>query len=155
MELKLIKAEESRLADCCEVFLASEIYEQYFKEGNRLERSLRTAMQKEELYLAEDEAGSIAGAMRVVMRGFCGLYPYLSLIGVKECFRGKRVGSYLMDQYEAMALQSGAKRATLMVSDFNKGAQTFYRNRGYWLLGTLKDAVKPGIGELVMVKEME
>jgi ribosomal protein S18 acetylase RimI-like enzyme len=155
MELRLIKAEEGRLTDCCKVFLASEIYERYFKEGNRLERSLRTAIEKEELFLAEDEAGSIAGVMRIVMRGFCGLYPYLSLIGVKESFRGKRVGSYLMDQYEAMAQRSGATRVTLMVSDFNKGAQIFYHNRGYWLLGTLKDAVKPGIGELVMVKEME
>lgn len=42
-----------------------------------------------------------------------------------------------------------------MVSDFNQGAQAFYRSRGYWLLGSLPDAVKPGIGELVMVKDLQ
>jgi len=50
---------------------------------------------------------------------------------------------------------AGARRVTLMVSDFNQGAQAFYRSRGYWLLGSLPDAVKPGIGELVMVKDLQ
>lgn len=154
MELKLEKADENRLPACREVFLASEIYERYFKGEGRLERSLRAAAEKGELFLAVTGTGEVAGAMRVVMRGFCGLYPYLSLIGVRECFRGRRVGRYLMDRFEEMARQSGAKRVTLMVSDFNAGAQAFYRARGYRLLGTLEDAVKPGIAELVMVKDV-
>lgn len=154
MELTLVKAEESQLKACREVFLESEIYDRYFKEEGRLERSLTAAAKQGELYLAVTADGTIAGAMKVAVRGFCGLYPYLSLIGVKKCFRGERVGSYLMDRLEEMARQSGAKRVTLMVSDFNTGAQSFYRSRGYWLLGTLKDAVKPGIGELVLVKEL-
>ena len=54
-----------------------------------------------------------------------------------------------------MALRAGARRVTLMVSDFNQRAQAFYRSRGYWLLGSLPDAVKPGIGELVMVKDLQ
>ena len=61
----------------------------------------------------------------------------------------------LMEQLEEMARASGASRVTLMVSDFNQGAQAFYRSRGYWLLGSLPDAVKPGIGELVMVKDLQ
>ena len=93
--------------------------------------------------------------MRVVMTGFCGLYPYLSLIGVRDTFRGQGVGSFLMEHLEDMALRAGARRVTLMVSDFNQGAQAFYRSRGYWLLGSLPDAVKPGIGELVMVKDLQ
>jgi ribosomal protein S18 acetylase RimI-like enzyme len=155
MKLTLEKADESRLADCRKVFLASEIYDRYFKGEDRLERSLRTAAEKGELYLATAEDGrTVAGAMRVVMRGFCGLYPYLSLIGVKKDFRGERVGSFLMDRLEEMSRKSGAKRVTLMVSDFNTGAQAFYRGRGYRLLGTLPDAVKPGIDELILMKNL-
>lgn len=44
---------------------------------------------------------------------------------------------------------------TLMVSDFNESAQQFYQARGYWRLGVLRDAVKPGIDEFVMVKDLE
>ena len=117
--------------------------------------SLRRAVAQGELYLAVSEDGELAGAMRVVMTGFCGLYPYLSLIGVRDTFRGQGVGSFLMEHLEDMALRAGARRVTLMVSDFNQGAQAFYRSRGYWLLGSLPDAVKPGIGELVMVKDLQ
>ena len=154
MQLHLRKAVQADLAACVPVFWDSDIYERYFKGDGRLERSLATAVEWGELHLAVTEDGEIAGAMRVMPRGFCGLYPYLSLIGVKSSFRGHRVGAWLMDQLEAMALDSGARRVTLMVSDFNTGAQRFYRGLGYWCLGTLPDAAKAGIGELVMVKDL-
>lgn len=154
MTLRLEKADESHLQDCRAVFFGSEIYDRYFAEGDRLARVLRGAAEAGELYMALDESGAVVGAMRVVMRGFCGLYPYLSLIGVKQGRRGEHAGSFLMDGLEEMARASGARRVALMVSDFNSGAQAFYRGRGYWLLGTLKDAVKPGINELVMIKEL-
>ncbi|MPM88625.1 hypothetical protein SDC9_135729 [bioreactor metagenome] len=92
--------------------------------------------------------------MRVATRGFCGLYPYLSLIGVKSGRRGAGIGRFLMSELETLARQSGATRVTLMVSDFNAGAQAFYRALGYWQLGLLPDAAKPGIDELVMVKDL-
>lgn len=154
MTLHMEKADGSHISACCEVFSDSEIYERYFREDDRLNRSLRMAAEKGELYIALNETGEIVGTMRVVMRGFCGLYPYLALIGVKSGHRGERIGSFLMDNLEELARRSGAKRVTLMVSDFNMAAQTFYNGRGYWLLGTLPGAVKPEIGELVMIKEV-
>ena len=154
MEWQLKKAVREDLEACLPVFQDSAIYERYFKGEGRLERSLATAVERGELHLAVTETGEIAGAMRVVPWGFCGLYPYLSLIGVRASFRGQGVGGWLMDRLEEMARTSGARRVTLMVSDFNGGAQRFYRARGYWHLGTLPDAAKPGIGELVMVKDL-
>ena len=154
MELELHKAEWKDLEECLQVFQNSSIYERYFKGGGPLARSLSAAVERGELHLAVTQAGEIAGAMRVVPGGFCGLYPYLSLIGVRADFRGRQVGAWLMDQLEAMARTSGARRVTLMVSDFNQGAQHFYQTRGYWCLGTLPSAAKPGIAELVMVKDL-
>lgn len=136
-----------------ELLQNSSIYERYFQDRSRLERSLRQAMDRGELYLAMD-GGEPIGIMRVVMTGFCGLYPYLNLISVKDTRRGQGVGRFLMDRLEEMARQAGAKRVALMVSDFNQGAQAFYQKRGYWLLGTLPEAVKPGIAELVMIKDL-
>lgn len=154
MKLTLQKAEESRLAEYLEIFRGSEIYERYFRGGSRLENTMRDAMRTGELYAAVTGEGEAAGVMRVAPRGFCGLYPYLGLLGVGQSFRGRGVGSFLMDRLEEMARQSGAKRVTLMVSDFNTGARAFYRRRGYRRLGTLADAVKPGIAELVMVLDL-
>lgn len=154
MKLELRKGTEQDVEACLPVFLDSAIYERYFRGDDRLERSPRGAAGRGELYLAVTEQGEIAGAMRVVLRGFCGLYPYLSLLGVKASFRGRQVGSWLMEQLEEMARASGASRVALMVSDFNTGAQKFYAGRGYWTLGSLPDAAKPGITELVLIKEV-
>ena len=154
MQLHLEVAVEAQIAQCVPVFYGSEIYERYFKEEGRMERVLRAGAERRDLYLAVTDGGEIAGAMRIDPRGFCGLYAYLSLIGVRDAFRGRRVGAFLMDQFEARARQAGGARAALMVSDFNTGAQAFYRARGYWLLGTLPQAARPDIDELVMLKDL-
>ena len=60
-----------------------------------------------------------------------------------------------MEHLERLAREAGSRRVTLMVSDFNESAQQFYQARGYWRLGVLRDAVKPGIAEFVMVKDLE
>lgn len=59
-----------------------------------------------------------------------------------------------MEALERMARQAGAQRVTLMVSDFNTPAQAFYQKRGCWQLGTIPNAVRPGIDELVTIKEL-
>ncbi len=144
----------TQLPEGCEaIFRNSDIYIRYFQDG-RLERSLKAAAEKGELYIAYDDSGKPVGAMKVVLRGFCGLYPYLSLIGVHADCRGMGVGKFLMDQLERMTRDSGAKRVTLMVSDFNDGAQRFYKRLGYYELGRLPDAAKEGITELLMVKDL-
>ncbi|MEG1857517.1 MAG: GNAT family N-acetyltransferase [Pseudoflavonifractor sp.] len=154
MELVLTKGGGDRLEDCRAVFLDSEIYARYFADDGRLERSLKNAADKGELYLALTATGEIAGAMRVAMSGFCGLYPYLALIGTRSDFRGKGVGRFLLDALERMAREGGYRRVTLMVSDFNLGAKALYEARGYRVLGEIPDAAKPGIGEFVMIKDL-
>lgn len=154
MQLTLEQAGAEHAERCVEIFRNSLIYERYFQETGRLESSLRRAADLGELYLALNGAGEYAGAMRVSLRGFCGLYPYLNLIGVRETFRGCGVGSFLLGHFERMSMESGSRRVTLMVSDFNLNAKNFYQAHGYWILGTLPDAVKAGIAESVMVKDL-
>lgn len=154
MELTLVRGGVDRLEECRTVFLDSAVYERYFAGDDRLERSLRTAAERGELYFALTASGEIAGAMRVSLTGFCGLYPYLALIGTKGSFRGRGVGRFLMDELERMARETGKRRTVLMVSDFNQSAQAFYRSLGYWPLGLIPDAAKEGIGEYVMLKDM-
>lgn len=154
MALYLKKCGSTVPEGCEDIFQNSAIYTRYFQDG-RLNRSLERAAQAGELYLACDEDGRALGAMKVVLRGFCGLYPYLGLIGVHADSRGKGVGRFLMEELERLSLESGAKRVTLMVSDFNEGGQRFYERLGYWKLGELPNASKEGITELVMVKDLK
>ena len=153
MALYLQKCGPELPEGCEDIFRNSAIYTRYFQDG-RLARSLANAAKAGELYFACDEQGKLLGAMKVSMRGFCGLYPYLGLIGVHADSRGLGVGRFLMEQLEAMARESGARRVTLMVSDFNEGGQRFYQRLGYWKLGEIPDAAKEGITELVMVKDL-
>lgn len=153
MALRLEKCPTQVPADCEDIFRNSAIYTRYFQDG-RLARSLARAAGNGELYLAYDETDRLLGAMKVSLRGFCGLYPYLGLIGVHADSRGMGVGTFLMEQLERITLESGAKRVTLMVSDFNTGGQRFYQRLGYRKLGELPDAAKEGITELIMIKDL-
>ena len=40
------------------------------------------------------------------------------------------------------------------MSDFNGHARDFYHSLGYWELGVIPDATKPGIAEHVMLKDL-
>lgn len=154
MALHLVKCPAELPAGVVEIFDNSAIHERYFSDG-RLNNILPRAAAAGELYLALDENDRPVGAMRVSMRGFCGLYPYLSLIGVHAESRGCGAGAFLMGELERLAKEFGAKRVTLMVSDFNTGGIRFYERLGYWKLGELPDAAKQGITELVMVKDIK
>lgn len=154
MRLTLARGGRDRLAECAAVFAGSEIHARYFAGEDRLQRALCTAVRRGELWLALTDAGEVAGVMRVVPGGFCGLCPYLALLGTKPGLRGQGVGHFLMARLEQMALDAGQRRVCLMVSDFNTKGRAFYESLGYWTLGLLPDAAKPGIGEYVMLKDL-
>ena len=138
-----------------DVFRGSAIWDRYFAGGGRLQRSLETALGRGELWCAHTPDGAVAGVMRVVPRGFCGLYHYLSLIGTALSARGAGAGRFLMGEFERMARADGCRRTSLLVSGFNESALGFYRALGYWELGIIPDAVKPGISERVLLKDLE
>ena len=133
------------------IFRDSMIQERYFADSDKLHHSLETGAKNGELYLGVLD-GMPVGAMRVDMRGFCGLYPYIKLLGVAPAYRSQGIGTFMLEKAEQMARDSGAKKITLMVSDFNIRAQKAYERRGYELLGTIRNAVKDDIDELLMIK---
>ncbi|MFR1786079.1 MAG: N-acetyltransferase family protein [Ruthenibacterium lactatiformans] len=152
MELICRAAAQADLPACCNVFADSEIYERYFSAPGALARSLENALNAGELYVACGSAGEVLGVMRVRAKGFCGLYPYLALIGAAPRARGRGVGHFC-SRVQAMARVQGAGRVALMVSDFNE-RRNLYRSLGYWELGRLPDAVRKGISELVLIKDL-
>lgn len=151
----LAPGSRERLAEYAGIFRGSAVWDRYFRTGGRLQQSLEKAAGRGELWCAHTPDGALVGVMRVVPWGFCGLYHYLSLIGTAPPARGTGAGCFLMGEFERMARADGCRRTSLLVSDFNASAMEFYRALGYWELGSIPDAVRPGIAERVLLKDLE
>ncbi|MFQ8831793.1 MAG: N-acetyltransferase family protein [Ruthenibacterium lactatiformans] len=132
MELICRAAAQADLPACCNVFADSEIYERYFSAPGALARSLENALNAGELYVACGSAGEVLGVMRIRAKGFCGLYPYLALIGAAPRARGRGGGPFLLAEFEATARVQGAGRGALMVSDFNERRPCIPSAIGNW-----------------------
>ena len=94
MNVRITKADESRLRACHEVFLDSALYDHYFSQEGRLDRQLSTAISRGELWIALTSQDEVAGCMWMEPDGFFGAFPYLALLGVKKSFRGMGVGTH-------------------------------------------------------------
>ncbi|MGE7624780.1 GNAT family N-acetyltransferase [Viridibacillus sp. NPDC096237] len=68
---------------------------------------------------------------------------------ISEEFRGKGIGSELLDKTEKLAIDKGAEKALLTTYDFQ--ARSFYKLKGYKVVGEIKD-YPPGSSYFTMVK---
>ncbi|MDL2293898.1 GNAT family N-acetyltransferase [Ruminococcaceae bacterium OttesenSCG-928-D13] len=154
MALTLRKALPEDLTACTAVLEGSEILERYYAGEGVLARMLAKAEAEGQLYVAGDEAGSISGLLKLVPGGFCGLYPYIALLAVGGAYRGQGVGRFLLAQAEAMGTADGARKLALLVSDFNAAAKAMYQRCGFYEVGLIPEAARPGIGEYLMLKDL-
>jgi ribosomal protein S18 acetylase RimI-like enzyme len=101
-----------------------------------------------EVYVATVD-NEIAGLIIIEMSGaFTG---YVKSICVSPGLRGRGVGAALMSYVEDRIFRE-APNVFLCVSDFNVGAQRFYRRLGYETVGELRDYVVAGYSEILMRK---
>ena len=83
---------------------------------------------------------------------------FISMLGVHIGWRGKGVGSQLLDVAEVRAEETEASGLSLLVEDVNTDAQRLYKRRGY-TVRTSRPMVRfaggtaPGKDWLLMVKE--
>ena len=101
-----------------------------------------------EVYLAMigDE---IVGFTILTMHGaFVG---YLQSVCVAPQWRGKGIGSELMDYVEKRIL-SETPNVFICVSSFNERVQKLYERRGYEVVGELKNWIVPGHSEILLRK---
>ncbi len=103
-----------------------------------------------ELFVARDK-DFLVGFILVAPYGLAGS-PYIASIAVAENARGHGVGSQLLLFAEKHF--AGRGHIFLLVSSFNQGAQDFYRQHGYELIGELKDYIVPGQSEFIMHKRL-
>jgi ribosomal protein S18 acetylase RimI-like enzyme len=97
---------------------------------------------------------SVCGFAWVIPQGAFGRSPYLRLIGVQADKASSGIGSGLMAEVERKSAEV-ATDIFLLVSDFNTGAQSFYKQRGYVQIGAIEAYVVPDITELIFRKRLK
>jgi GNAT superfamily N-acetyltransferase len=106
------------------------------------------------LLTADEDAERACGFAWVMPGGAFGRSPYLRLIGVRADRAGGGLGAALLADVERRAAEVAAD-LFLLVSDFNEGAQRFYRRAGYQQVGSIPGYVLPDVAELIYRKRLK
>ena len=81
-----------------------------------------------DLFLVAEADGCIIGS---VIGGFDGRRGLIYHLAVSASFRGKGVGSRLMDEVEARLRAKGCLKCYLMIAPNNTEAEEYYQQRGW------------------------
>lgn len=81
-----------------------------------------------DLFLIAEESGQIIGT---VIGGFDGRRGLIYHLAVNASFRGRGIGSRLMDEIESRLRAKGCLRCYLMVTADNEEAMRYYEKRGW------------------------
>jgi ribosomal protein S18 acetylase RimI-like enzyme len=81
-----------------------------------------------DLFLVAEADGCIVGS---VIGGFDGRRGLIYHLAVTAAFRGKGIGSQLMDEVEARLRAKGCLKSYLMVALDNTEVEDYYRRRGW------------------------
>lgn len=133
------------------------------KKGERRENALHViirlliSQRRIVTFLAFHKSEAI-GYISLVFPKFAKLQgnSYLT-IGVRESYRGKGIGSMLMEKAENYAREKKCRRMELEVFGKNVGAIELYKHRGYVIEGVKKEAIQSPEGFddiIIMAKKL-
>jgi len=149
VEIKFAKKDQAR--ECLLCVKQSDLWEAYFRSNTTAENDIKEMIIKKQIYVATNTNDECIGFMGVIDQGCFRKFSYLSLIGVKKKDRGKGIGKKLIHKFEEIGFEK-ADKVFLLVSDFNKKAQSLYRQLGYKNVGKIPDLFKKGVSEHILVK---
>ena len=108
------------------------------------------ALRGDDLLLVTGEPDPVGFAW-CLRNGAFGRSDYLRLIGVRADCEGQGIGAALLTEVEARAQ---SRDLFLLTSDFNEGAQRFYRRMGYEQIGAIPGYVVADVTELIFRKRL-
>ena len=151
METKIKIAEKGQSRDCLRCLKNSDLWDAYFKNNPTHEAALEEMISKKQVYVATNKNDKCIGFMGVINNGCFRKFSYLATLAVKKRYRNKGIGEALVSKFETIGFKR-ADKVFILVSDFNKIAQKFYRKLGYKKVGNIPDLFKTGISENLLVK---
>jgi ribosomal protein S18 acetylase RimI-like enzyme len=129
-------------------------HERYQYPAERASRELIEAISRGDTVISAHTGSvrAVIGFAWVLPKGAFGRFPYLRLLAVAPWSQKSGVGAKLLA--EAEARHKSARQMLLMVSDFNEGAQRFYKRCGYQQVGSCPDFLIDGIAEQLWMKRL-
>jgi ribosomal protein S18 acetylase RimI-like enzyme len=140
METKIQIAKKGQARDCLICVRNSDLWDAYFKANPSHESTLEEMISKKQVYVASNGNDNCIGFMGVINNGCFRKFSYLSILAVKKRYRNKGIGELLVN------------KVFILVSDFNRKAQKFYRKLGYKKVGNIPNLFKFGVSENLLVK---
>jgi ribosomal protein S18 acetylase RimI-like enzyme len=151
METKIKIAKKGQARECLLCAKSSDLWNVYFKNNPAHEATIEEMISKKQVYVAINKNDKCVGFMGVINNGCFYKFSYLATLAVKKRYRNKGVGKDLVNKFETIGFKK-ADRVFILVSDFNKTAQKFYRKLGYKKVGNIPNLFKKGISENLLVK---
>ena len=151
MEIIIQIAKKGQARDCLLCVKNSDLWDAYFKNNPTQESALEKMISEKQVYVVTNKTDQCIGFMGVINNGCFQNYSYLATLAVKKGHRNKGIGEALVNKFEKMGFKK-ADKVFILVSDFNKQAQKFYRKLGYKKVGNIPDLFKKGISENLLVK---
>lgn len=159
MTIQIIKGNLGHLADCAGILEDSALGQLYFLDsGGRYigAELLAEGFDKDEIYVALDEAGQCLGFAWIIINGIFHWFPFLHVLAVKKTIRGNGVGKRLMALFEEIGfVQDGSDKVFLCVDDFSTEAIGLYKSMGYEEVGRIPGMYVPGVVTSLMMKTRE
>jgi len=120
--------------------------------GRGYAESLAAVSHPEYVILLARRGGQRLGFIRIHPRGVAGS-PYIASVAVEQANRGEGLGTALVAHAEGM-YKAQARFIFLCVSSFNTRARELYERLGYTVVNELKDYVRDGLDETLMLKRL-
>lgn len=133
------------------LFANSAIDKHYFKDSNLLGELICKGLENDSILAAKTANGEIVG---LLIYDLTKSFPCLTLIGVKEAFRGKHIGDQLIDIFLGIAKESGVDDCFVCVSDFNPRAKALFVKKGFKPEKLVPDLYKKGESEWLLMKKI-
>lgn len=151
--MNIRKANEHDLTPIVQIIHNSELGLQYFeKDILKLERVVKAGIENSEIHIRVNQQNECLGVLQVSNSGAFEKYPYIHFLVVHEKQRGKGIGTELLRFFEDV-LHQETRKLFLFVGKWNEAAHRLYERIGYCDCCEFEDFYKPGITEILMVKE--
>jgi GNAT superfamily N-acetyltransferase len=145
-------AEVSDIFDIVELLSEHPLWDRYGYTCERRRQDIGDALRRGDIVLVAMAGDSVIGIAWVVPHGAFGRSPYLRLLAVRRGAERRGIGRVLLTAIEERACAASTGGCFLLVSDFNRAAQSFYEQCGYLRLGEIKGFVLPDVAEVILWK---
>ncbi|MGQ0569249.1 MAG: GNAT family N-acetyltransferase [Armatimonadota bacterium] len=160
--LTIRRLQRTDIEACARIVAGEPLWRRYGQTARRARTTIREALGSRGSSRASGAAGEFAvarqgrdviGFIWFRLDGTFHHSGYVRWVAVAAGARGRGVGARLMEYAERRIFRRGLN-IFLLVSDFNRGAQAFYRKRGYTRVGAVPDYLVPGITEYLYWKTL-